>query len=188
LNEQEKKERPKPVRYDPVQYNFANLKETWPSIPIGPAGQASSVYEKLALMSDRFANGYSPPHELAQRLYRGEQVFLQSEQEKNQVLEEANKLAQDRADKLAQRKGNTVDPEEVSFKTLTEDTQKELIAQFVSGKYTTLKSTNEEKSLLINEVKRNLANNETYRTVEKQAQFLGKLESLLRPPQRAKRD
>jgi hypothetical protein len=187
LYEQEKKERPKPVRYDPMQYDFANLKETWPSVPIGTNGRASSVYEKLALMSDRYANGYYAPRELAQKLYKGEQVFFQSEQEKQQVVEEARKLAQDRADKLAQRKGDTVDPEDMSFKAITEDHQKDLISQFVTGKYTTLESTNDGKSPVINEVIRNLANNETYRTAGKQTQFLGKLESLLTPPQRAKR-
>lgn len=187
MYEQEKKERPKPTRYNPAQYDFASLKETWPPVPIGDAGQASSIYEKLALTSDRYANGYNTPRELAQKLYRGEQVFFRGEEEKRQVLEEVKNIAQDRADIQAQRKGDSVEPEDVSFNPLTNEEQNELIARFVTGEYTTPKLRDEGNYTVMNEVIRNIANNETYRCTDKQAQLLGKLEALLTLPPRAKR-
>lgn len=187
FREQAEKEKPSPVRYNPAEYDISRLKATWPSLPIGETGRAGSVLEKLSWMSSRYPNGYEPPHELAKRLFNGERVFFSNEQEKEQVMQEAKKLAQERADKLTQRKGDLVEPEDTSFVPISRDEREMLIRELVQGKYASLETQDAGKPSILGEVRRNLENNETYRSAGKQSQFLDKLESLLASGQRAKR-
>ncbi|KAL2216398.1 hypothetical protein M432DRAFT_593110 [Thermoascus aurantiacus ATCC 26904] len=186
--EQAEAKKPKPVRYDPPQdYNISMLRETWPSLPVGEMARTSSVLEKLSWMSNRFPNGYEPPHELAKRLFEGKRVLFTSEEEKVQVMEEVKKMAQERADKLSQRKGDLVEPEDASFMSISMEERKALIESLVQGKYPTLEPLPAGKPSVVGDVLRNLRNNETYRTAGKSSQFLAKLESLLASGQRSKR-
>ncbi|KAL1961598.1 hypothetical protein VTN77DRAFT_1398 [Rasamsonia byssochlamydoides] len=187
FREQAEKEKPVPVRYNPTEYDVSRLRATWPSLPIGETASAGSVLEKLSWMSSRYPNGYEPPHELAKRLFNGERVLFSSEEEKNQVIEEAKKLAQERADKLTQRKGELIEPEDTSFVSVSQDDREMLIREVVQGKYASSEAQHAGKPSVLGEVLRNLENNGTYRLAGKQAQFLDKLESLLASGQRAKR-
>ncbi|QGA19960.1 hypothetical protein EYB26_007658 [Talaromyces marneffei] len=178
--------KPKTVRYTPVTYDAAALKDTWPSLPTGKAGSTGTVVERLNLMSRRFGHGYVSPQELAKRLFEGERVFFSSEEEKKTVMAEVTRLAQDRADKLTQRKGDLIEPEDSSFASIKDEDRKALVGQIVRGKYEGWQKGNVRHPVL-DEVQRQLYNNETYRMTGKQAEFMGKFQALLASAQRAKR-
>lgn len=184
LNEQKAKEKQVPIRYTPVQYDVSKLQETWPSLPIGKTAQAGSVLEKLNFLSRRFANGYVPPHELAKRLFEGERVIFRNEEEKKAAIEEFNKLANQRADMLTQRKGEVVEPEEAGFTSTSKEDQSALVGQLVQGKYAT---QTKQSNPVLGDIERQLFNNETYRTTGKQSGFMAKIESLIASGQPAKR-
>jgi hypothetical protein len=186
--DQAQQQRPKPVRYESAAWDISALRETWPSLPVGTAARASSVvWEKLLWMSGRYPNGYEPPQALAERLFQGGRVLFSSEREKGQVLREVRKLAQERADKLAQRKGDVVEPEEVVFQPASAEERGVLIRDLVQGKYPVLQPPQASDSPVIRDVLRNLDNNATYRTAGKDSQFMHKLESLLAPSPRSRR-
>ncbi|TQB74892.1 hypothetical protein MPDQ_004123 [Monascus purpureus] len=178
LREQSAKGSQVPIRYNPRIHNFSTLKETWPSLPMDAASRASSALEKLSWLSDRYPNGYVPPHELGRRLFEGQNVLFFSEEEKARAVEEARKLAQRRADRLSQRKGDLVEPEEISFKGISAENREKLLAGIVRGEYPRLEvSTN--KSPILEAVSKNLRNNQTYHTAGKSSQFVAKLNSLI---------
>ncbi|PCG93548.1 Hypothetical protein PENO1_083090 [Penicillium occitanis (nom. inval.)] len=178
--------KPKTVRYTPVTYDAAALKDTWPSLPTGTTGSTGTVVERLNLMSRRYGHGYVSPQELAKRLFEGERVFFSSEEEKKTVMEEVTRLAQDRADKLSQRKGDVIEPEDSSFVSIKDEERKALVGQIVRGEYEGWQKGTVRHPVL-DEVQRQLYNNETYRLAGKQAEFMSKFQSLLASAQRAKR-
>jgi hypothetical protein len=178
--------KPKTVRYTPVTYDAATLKDTWPSLPTGTTGSTGTVIERLNLMSRRYGHGYVSPQELAKRLFEGDQVFFSSEEEKKTVMEEVTHLAQDRADKLSQRKGDVIEPEDSSFASIKDEDRKALVGQIVRGEYEGWQKGTVRHPVL-DEVQRQLYNNETYRMTGKQAEFMSKFQSLLASAQRTKR-
>ncbi|QKX53999.1 uncharacterized protein TRUGW13939_01081 [Talaromyces rugulosus] len=184
FNEQKAKELQVATRYTPVQYDVSKLQETWPSLPIGTTAQAGSVLEKLNFLSRRFPNGYEPPHELAKRLFDGERVIFRSDEEKKAAIEEFNKLAHKRADRLTQRKGEVVEPEAAGFTSTSKEDQSAFVGQLVQGKYATQQN---QSNPVLGEIERQLFNNETYRTAGKQSGFMAKMESLIASAQPAKR-
>ncbi|KAH8433608.1 uncharacterized protein LDX57_011242 [Aspergillus melleus] len=175
-----------PSHYNPQPPTLSNLERTLPSFPTNSGAHHSAVLEKLLRLSDRTPNGYIPPHELGQRLLNGQYVHFLDEEEKSQALVEAQKLSQQRADAYSQRKGELVEPEKVDLAPINTDDRAFLLQSLVQGKYT--KDEHVGKSAVVGEVIRNLANNETYQTSGKSAQFVSKLESLMassRPMKRA---
>lgn len=180
-------QRPEPVRYDPPEYDIGMLQETWPALPIGEIARAGSVLEKLSRMSDRYPNGYEPPYELAKRLLAGKRVLFSSELEKNEVMTEAKRLAQERADRLTQQRAELVEPKDPCFEPISAEERSILIQDLVQGKYQTLKPPKPGEPTVIGDVLRSLDNNETYRMVGKQSQFMKKLESLLASGKRSMR-
>ncbi|EAW15072.1 uncharacterized protein ACLA_057280 [Aspergillus clavatus NRRL 1] len=166
-------------RYNPQLADHSALVETWPSLPIDIAAKKAGVIEKLSMLSDRFPNGYVPPHELGKRFLVGRNVRFHNEEEKSLALAEAQRLAQQRADTLSQRKGNLVEPEDVTFKQLSEGNKSTLIEKLVRGSYTKLETQPADKPQVLDEVLKNLRNNETYRSAGKSSQFVAKVESLL---------
>lgn len=178
--------RPKTTRYTPVQYDATALKDTWPALPIGKTASTGTVLERLSLMSRRYANGYVPPQELAKRLFEGERVLFSSEEEKAEAMKEVSKLAQQRANKLTQRKGDLIEPEDSSFVSINDEGRKALIDQLVRGNYENWQQ-GDVRHPVLDEVQRQLYNNETYRITGKQSEFMTKFQSLLASSQRAKR-
>lgn len=176
--EQAAKARPTPVRYDPRDIDFSTLKETWPSLPTDANSQSAAVLEKLTSLSGRFPNGYVPPYELGRRLWKGQSVLFENETEKAEAMEEVQRLAQLRADKMSQRKGDLVEPRKVDFSAIKSEDAKTLVATFAQGKYPALEAGKDQPAVL-EEVVRNLRNNGTYQTAGKRPQFLAKVESLL---------
>lgn len=176
--EQATKARPTPVRYDPQDIDLATLKETWPSLPMDANAQSVAVLEKLSSLSDRFPNGYVPPYELGRRLWKGQSVLFHSEAEKAEAMEEVQRLAQLRADKMSQRKGDLVEPRDVKFNAVSAEDTKTLIEIFAQGKYPSLEAGKDQPAVF-GEVIKNLRNNGTYQTAGKRPQFLAKVESLL---------
>jgi hypothetical protein len=179
---------PAPIRYTP-QPPEANLTETWPSLPAGVTARTAGVVEKLSWLSDRFPNGYVPPHELGKRLFEGRSVQFFNQDEKNNAVAEAQKLARKRADTLSQRKGDLVEPEDVGFKQMSALDKRALVEKLVQGNYPKLETVLADKPSVLAGVVKNLNNNETYRTAGKSSQFISKIESLLAPgrPASAKR-
>lgn len=179
--------KPKPVRYTPVSYDITALKETWPALPTNSTASAtSSVLERLNLSSRRYANGYVPPMELGKRLFEGERVLFSSEEEKKLAMEEVSKMAQERANKLTQRKGDLIEPEDSSFVAIKDEERKALVGQLVQGKYDDWQK-GDVRHPVLDEVQRQLYNNETYRITGKEDEFMVRFQSLLASSQRAKR-
>jgi len=176
--EQIVKARPTPVRYEPQDIDFSTLKETWPSLPTDANARSAAVLEKLSTLSGRIPGGYVPPYELARRIWQGQSVLFESEAEKAETMEEVKRLAQVRADKLSQRKGELVEPRDVKFGAINAEDTKKLMETFAQGKYPTLEAGKDQPAVL-GEIMRNLRNNGTYVTASKRPQFLAKVESLL---------
>lgn len=93
-------------------------------------------------------------------------------------MEEVERLATLRADKMSQRKGDLVEPRKVEFKAMDEEVTNKLVETFAQGKYPTLEAGKDQPAVM-EEVIRNLRNNGTYQTPGKSPQFLAKVESLL---------
>ena len=102
------KSKPVPSVYTPLALDSSAMRETWPSLPTDSSAKAAGVLEKLSAISGRFPNGYIPPHELGKRLYEGQNVRFFNEEEKVQAIKEAKRLAQKHADKMSQRKGESL--------------------------------------------------------------------------------
>lgn len=170
--------RPKPVRYEPSEVDFSTLRETWPSLPTDANGRSAAVLEKLAILAARFPNGYVPPHELARRLWKGQNVLFANEAEKAEAMEEVQQLSRARADKISLKKGELVEPREIKFGALGEKETATLLETYVQGKYPTAEAGKDQPAAL-GEIVKNLRNNGTYQTAGKRPQFLAKVESLL---------
>lgn len=168
-----------PVRYEPRDIDFSALKSTWPTLPSDANSRSAAVLSKLSGLAGRFANGYIPPHELGRRMWKGENVLFQSAEEQGQALEEVKRLAQLRADKISQRKGELVEAREVTFGALNAEDTKSLMEKYAQGKYPVLKEAGKDQPAAVGDVLRNLRNNGTYETAGKRPQFLAKVESLL---------
>ncbi|KAJ5139126.1 uncharacterized protein N7515_003974 [Penicillium bovifimosum] len=177
------KSRPTPVRYEPQEITYSHLKETWPSIPTDVNSRSAAVYEKLSSLGGRIANGYLPPYELGRRLWKGQSVLFNSEKEKAEALEETKRLAQLRADRISQRKGDLVEPRNVEFNSIDAESTKSLMETFVQGKYPTSVGNGHA---VLDEVTKNLRNNGTFQTTGKTSQFMAKLESLVSPGRTSK--
>ncbi|KAL4889150.1 hypothetical protein BDV59DRAFT_210543 [Aspergillus ambiguus] len=176
-----------PTRYNPRQPDFSHLMETWPAFPTGVTAHAAGVVEKLTSLSERTPHGYVPPYELGKRLFKGQYVRFVDAGEKEEALAEAQRLSQQRADEYSQRKGDLVEPEEIKFNPVSGPTKKALIQTLVQGSYPKAPPQGKDKSPILHEVTRTLANNETYQTVGKTSQFTAKVESLLAAGRPAKR-
>lgn len=181
------KARPEPVQYNPQDPTFSTVKETWPSFPSDAQASSVGILQKLSSISERYPNGYVPPHELGRQLYRGQKVQFFNEEEKQEALEEAKRLARQRADKLSQKKGELIEPEEVIFEPINADHQKALVQSLAQGIYPKPQSQQENKHPVVSKIMNNLGSNQTYQTTGKSAQFLSKFESLLSSGKPAKR-
>lgn len=172
------KSRPIPVRYEPKEINYSNLKETWPSIPTDTNSRSAAVYEKLSSLGGRIANGYIPPYELGRRLWKGQSVLFKDEDEKAEALKEIKRLAQLRADRISQSKGDLVEPRNVEFNPIDAESTRSLMETFVQGKYPTSEA-GKDRPAVLTEVTKNLRNNGTYQSTGKTSQFMAKIESLV---------
>ncbi|KAJ5986837.1 hypothetical protein N7451_011202 [Penicillium sp. IBT 35674x] len=176
--EQVIKARPTPVRYEPQEIDFSSLQETWPSLPTDTNARSAAVLEKLSNLSGRFPNGYVPPYELGRRIWKGQNVLFHSEAERMEAMEEVKRLAQARADKMSQQKGDLVEPRIVEFNAIKTEESKILLETYALGKYPAVEVVQGQPAVL-GEVVKNLRNNGTYQTAGKRPQFLAKVESLL---------
>ena len=125
-------------------------------------------------MGNRFISGYDSPQELAQRVCEGKRVLFAGRQEKTQVMELANEMAIEQAKKLSERKGQIVEPEDISFEVIGEEDRQALLGKLVSGICPKREAANLGASPVIADVMRNLRNNETYQATES-TQFMEKL-------------
>lgn len=183
--EKQEKERPRPVRYEPEEYNVDKLRATWPALPVGETAGIGSVVEKLAGMGGRFANDYVPKEELAKRVFEKRRVLFSSEEEKTEVMAMVKKMEDERVAKLTERKGQVVEAEDVSFQPLTDEERKDLIGKLATGDYPQLQTANPGAHPATGDVLMNLRNNETYQNAES-SQFMAKLETLLPKPGQAR--
>lgn len=179
--------RPVPIRHKPQLLTFESMRETWPSFPTDATANSAGIIEKLSTISGRYANGYIPPHELGRQLYRGQKVHFFSEEEKAEAMQEVNNLARQRADKLSQKKGDLIEPEEITFNPINAEHQKALVQSLARGIYPKPEPKQASKAPVLDDIKNNLRNNETYQTTGKSSQFLNKFESLLASSRPAKR-
>ncbi|KAK2749809.1 hypothetical protein FQN55_003045 [Onygenales sp. PD_40] len=172
--EQWENDRVKPVRYAPQGSSVENLQRTWPALPIGETGPVEALHERLVWMSERYVNSFEPTDLLAQRIHKGEWVYFNSEQEKNEAVEAAKKMAAERAEMLTERKAEVIEPEDMSFKPMNETQRKQLVSRLVTGEYE--QEVKEERDTVpshpfYTDVLRNLRNNPTYQGPHRE-QFL----------------
>ncbi|EEH37222.1 hypothetical protein PAAG_07778 [Paracoccidioides lutzii Pb01] len=187
--EQWERERPKPVRYIPHGYNLDNLQRTWPALPMGETGPKEALHERLAWMSERYPNGFEPMDLLAKRIHEGKWTYFYSDEEKNEAVELARKMETERADKLTDRKGTVVEPEDMSFQPMNETQKKQLVSRLVSGEYKSEKAQwmkmHATRHPVMQDVIRNLTNNSTWQASQK-TMFLETLSKSLPQPKVAR--
>ncbi len=188
------------VDHVPEELSLADLRVDWPSIPTGKIGMVTGVEEQLRWAARRMPHGYESPHELAERLHRGQElVHFESEQEKEQTLAIARGLAQRAADRITERKGLDTAPTDSSFVSIRHSDRVALARDFVRGDYPPIESKGEVETrkpkgegeqparrkppAFLADVVRMLANNETYHAREKD-QLLSTIHGLLSTPQR----
>ncbi len=186
------------VDHVPEELSLADLRVDWPSIPTGKIGMVTGLEEKLRWAARRMQHGYESPHELAERLHRGQElVHFESEQEKEQTLEIARGLAQRAADQRTERTGLEVKPTHSSFAPIRDKDRVLLARDFIRGEYPPIeagvemrKGKGEAKEAgrgktpaFLTDVVRMLANNETYHAKEKE-QLVSTIQGLLSTTQR----
>lgn len=169
------KAEPKPVPYEPKGATMEELRLDWPATAMDGRGSTESVQQKLEFLAKRLPHGWLSSQELAERLHSGQMVHFESDEEKKEVLAIASGLAQARADMLTERKGESIPPEDMSFADIRADEKEGLASKMVKGEYPALQT---HKLPFLNQVERNLRNNETYHEMET-SKFMEKIQSLL---------
>lgn len=170
--------RPTPVRYEPGEVDYSTLQETWPSLPTNGHGRTAAVLEKLAIVGNRFPNGYVPPYELGRRYHQNKYVLFRNEAEKAEAMEEVNRISREEADHISQQQGELVEPHTFRFRRMRPAETETLVETFVQGKYPTAEVESSRPASL-DAIVRNMRNNATYQTTGKRPQFLAKVENLL---------
>ncbi|KAL4969208.1 uncharacterized protein BDV14DRAFT_100743 [Aspergillus stella-maris] len=175
------------MQYHPQPPSLQSLRETWPSLPTDIKATTAAITEKLSLLSARYPNGYTSPEFLGRQLYKMQYVQFKSEQEKAEALEVAKQFAQNRADRVSQKKGELREPASITFQPLEDGARKSLVESLAQGVYPSVEATKPDQSPVVGEIMRNLRNNESYQAAGKRSQFMAKLESLLVVNRTAKR-
>ena len=172
------------LEHTPEDLSLDQLRVDWPSIPAGEAGLVEGVTQKLRWMSRRMQHGYDAPQMLAERMQEGEMVHFESEEEKTETLEAAQEMAQERADRLSERRGEDVQAEVVAFSAVGTDDRQQLTAELVRGVYPRPAKKKHDFPFL-DGVARTLDNNVSYHGKEKE-QMLATIQTLL--PKRKRRE
>jgi len=165
----------KPVPYEPKATTMKELRLDWPTTAIDATGLAESVQQKAESLAKRIPHGYLTPQEIAERFHKGEMVHFESEAERIEVLKIASELAQARADKLTDRKGESIAPEDMSFAEVSVEEKRTLGAKMVKGEYPGLQA---QSMPFLNQVVRSLRNNGTYHETET-SKFMDKIQSFM---------
>ncbi|KAL4798142.1 hypothetical protein BDV19DRAFT_357133 [Aspergillus venezuelensis] len=181
------KSKPVPMQYLPQPPSLQSLRETWPSLPTDIKATTAGITEKLSLLGARYPNGYTSPEFLGRQLYKMQYVQFKSEQEKAEALEVAKQLAQNRADRVSQKKGELREPGSITFQPLEDGARRSLVESLAQGLYPPVEAMKPDQSPVVGESMRNLRNNESYQAAGKRSQFMAKLESLLVVNRTAKR-
>lgn len=202
------------VVYEPVPISMQDLRKDWPPIPTSSdLAMTESVDEKLTWLARRTGMEYVPPGELATRLFEGEIVLFETEEEKAVGLELARQMAVRKTWRTAKRKNREyftekaenmsilekpedpddepdepdlfememdlrkmkIQPVEVVFEPIAQAERKEVMDAFTKGDYA---PPQRQRLPLLDNVVRNLRNNETYQGPES-VKFMAKLESLI---------
>lgn len=161
--------------HEPVDLTIEDLRADWPVVPSGGEALVEGVMGKMRWMARRLNHGYNTPQELAERLHEGEFMGFESQEEKEQILEAFRERTVQKADRLTDRKGEVVEPEDASFQAMAESERKQFAAQFVKGEYPVKRK---HAFPFMTEVDRMLNNNETYNPKQK-AQLMDTIEALL---------
>ena len=171
------------VPYEPKLFTPEDMRSDWPATAISASGLTEGVQQKLEWLAKRIPHGYITHEDLAERLHKGDLVRFESEEEKTKVLRIAADLAKARAEMLTERKGEQIAPEEMEFTDVGSGEEKQqLVDTMVKGVYPELEA---QKLPFLNQVVRNLRNNETYHEAET-GKFMDKVLSLLPPNTAAK--
>lgn len=178
INESAPKLENKP--YTPIPVTLEDLRKAWPSIPTGQTAQLESIEERLRWLAKRTPVGFTPHHELALRLIKGDLVAFESEDEKVAVFELVKKMQSRAAEEETEEKGEIIEPKDVGYQSLPSEQAKQLTDHFIRGTYAELTP---QRFPLLDQVVRQLRNNETFQD-EKSQRFLSKIGSLI-PQQQA---
>ena len=173
INEAPQKLEDKP--YTPIPVTLEDLRKAWPSLPTGQTAQLESIEEQLRWLAKRTPVGFTPHHELALRLIKGDLVAFESEDEKAAVLELVQKMQSRTAEEETEEKGELIEPKDVGYQSLPSEQAKQLTDHFIRGTYGELAP---QRFPLLDQVVRQLRNNETYQD-ERSQRFLSKIGSLI---------
>lgn len=172
IREQQEQQKQVVTRYSPAPYTAAELKGTWPALPI--SGNTAPVLSTMNWMSANYTGSFHPVDELAKRVCDGERVSFANEAEKEEVLKMARDLAAKRAEKDA-KDGATAEPEPVDFEPISGNDKKRMIDTLLRGGYETGAGAGQTgASPILANVARNLSNNSTYTSTDT-ARLLAKL-------------
>ena len=165
------------IPYNPKAATITELRADWPDTPLSATGLTESVQQRIQSLARRLPHGYQTPEQLADRYHKGELTRFESAEEKEKVLKIAGELAEARAGKLTERKGEEIAAEDMSFEGLNSrgNERAGLASALVKGEYEALEK---QRMPFLDNVVRSLRNNSTYGTTDA-AKFMEKIQSLI---------
>jgi hypothetical protein len=169
-----------PLPYKPHEHKTEELRLDWPNTPLSTTGLTESVMQKVTFMAQRLPHGHWTPSQIAARYEEGYMVRFESEDEKARVLELAAQLANERAQTQTEASGETVEAQQMGFKSLAEGERGAeatgLVEKMVRGKYD--EEGGKQSRAFLDSVVRQLGNNESY-DGEDTRKFVGRVEALI---------
>lgn len=145
------------------------LRKDWPNTPLSNEGLIESVQQRIEWLAHRLPHGYQTPNQLAQHFKKGYLTRFESEAERDQVLPIAQTLAQQAADRFAEKHpGETVETWDMGFDDVVGRARERegLANTWVRGVYPEVAK---QKFAFLEQIVRNLSNNPTVPKGKKEA-------------------
>lgn len=172
------------ITYNPKRQSSEDLQKDWPNTPLSSTGLTASVVQKIEWLARRIPHGYQTPEQLAEHFAKGNLTKFESEEEKQMVLKIAQDMAKQRAEKITEKKGEQVQPKDMSMVDLNtaSDDKQSFLNDMVKGQFTELEK---QRMPFLDNILKTLRNNETYNPRETN-KFMAKVQSMM-PPQGVRR-
>ncbi|KAI4124770.1 MAG: hypothetical protein LQ347_005603 [Umbilicaria vellea] len=147
-----------------------------PAVAVGEFGMAETVEERLRLLAKKSAmEGLAGRVDIIRRVMAGEFVRFENEQEKEEVLAEAERISKRDAELKSEETGEIVESDWTEFVGLEEAERKAVVESMLKGEYA-IEADGAEG--IMAHLMRNASRNETYLPKDGSA-LLEKVRSLL---------
>ena len=148
------------VPYQVRDVSQESLVAEGPAVLVGEYGMAEMVEERLRLVARKsMMEGLAGRKDVIRRVLAGEFVRFENEQEKEEVLAEAEAISKKEAELRSEEKGEIVEPIATDFTVLEEAERKALVAGLLKGEYII---EEEGAEGLLGHLMRSTSKNETY--------------------------